>query len=86
MTKKARVFWSGRSQAVRLPKDFRVDAKEVRIRKQGNTIILEPIPDSWDWLDKIAGSLADDPDFLAAVNEELETPPLKPEVARLFRR
>jgi len=86
VSKTAKVFWSGRSQAVRLPKDFRVDAKEVRIRKQGHRIILEPIPDSWDWLDAIAGSLADDPDFIAAVNEKLETPPLNPAVKKLFRR
>ncbi|PYQ25756.1 MAG: AbrB/MazE/SpoVT family DNA-binding domain-containing protein [Acidobacteria bacterium] len=86
MTKTAKVFWSGRSQAVRLPKEFRVDAKEVQIRKQGNTIILNPIPDSWDWLDEIAGSLADDPDFMTAINEELETPPLNPAVKKLFRR
>ncbi len=83
MTKTAKVFWSGRSQAVRLPKDFRVDAKEVRIRKQGNRIILEPIPDSWDWLDKIAGTFDDD--FVAAVNEKVEMPPERPEIKKLFK-
>lgn len=31
----AKVFWSGRSQAVRLPRAFRVDAGEVRIRRRG---------------------------------------------------
>jgi len=30
---RARVFWSGRSQAVRLPKDYRFAGKEVRIRR-----------------------------------------------------
>lgn len=38
----AKVFRSGRSQAVRLPKEFRFDAKEVRIRREGDTVILEP--------------------------------------------
>lgn len=41
--KRAKVFWSGRSQAVRLPKEFRFDADEVRIRREGNAVILEPI-------------------------------------------
>lgn len=40
---RAKVFWSGRSQAVRLPKEFRFDANEVAIRRQGDAVILEPI-------------------------------------------
>lgn len=44
----ARVFWSGRSQAVRLPKAFRFDTDAVRIRRQGSAVILEPIPQGWD--------------------------------------
>ena len=43
--KTAKVFWSGRSQAVRLPKEFRFDAREVRIRRDGDRVILEPLPD-----------------------------------------
>jgi antitoxin VapB len=63
----AKVFWSGRSQAVRLPKSFRFDGDEVRIRRHGNAVILEPIADSWAWLDAVAGPL--DPDFVAAATE-----------------
>jgi antitoxin VapB len=33
----------GRSQAVRLPKEFRLPGKEVRVRKIGNSVLLEPI-------------------------------------------
>ncbi len=44
----ARVFRSGNSQAVRLPKDFQVDANEVEIFKRGDEIILRPKPKSWD--------------------------------------
>ncbi|HVT57455.1 MAG TPA: type II toxin-antitoxin system VapB family antitoxin [Thermoanaerobaculia bacterium] len=42
----ARVFWSGNSQAVRLPKGFRFapGTDEVAIRQEGETLILEPIP------------------------------------------
>jgi len=37
----ARIFKNGRSQAVRLPKEFRFQDKEVRITKIGNKVILE---------------------------------------------
>jgi len=65
---KAKVFWSGRSQAVRLPKDFRFDTREVRIRRHGAGLILEPIPDGWAWLDNMPGALDDD--FVEAVLEQ----------------
>ena len=65
--KRAKIFWSGRSQAVRLPKDFRFDGEEVRIRRHGSAVILEPLPKEWAWLDAIVGTL--DEDFVAAANE-----------------
>jgi antitoxin VapB len=37
---KARVFRSGNSQAVRLPKEFQIDAEEVEIFRRGEEIIL----------------------------------------------
>ncbi|HET9086592.1 MAG TPA: type II toxin-antitoxin system VapB family antitoxin [Acidobacteriaceae bacterium] len=37
---KARVFQSGNSQAVRLPKQFRVSSKELEIFRRGNEIVL----------------------------------------------
>jgi virulence-associated protein VagC len=40
---RARVFWSGRSQAVRLPKAFRFATDEVAISRRGNTVLLEPV-------------------------------------------
>ena len=55
-----KVFWSGSSQAVRLPQAFRVDVQQVRIQKRGQQIILEPIEESWGWLDGLAGQLDDD--------------------------
>ena len=47
MSKTAKVFMSGCSQAVRLPKEFRFDTKEVWIRRNPDTgeIILKPKPD-----------------------------------------
>lgn len=44
----AKIFKNGRSQAVRLPKEFRFDGDEVLIRKKGNDVILSPRPKSWD--------------------------------------
>jgi len=64
----AKLFWSGRSQAVRLPKEYRFLGNEVRIRRHGSAVILEPIDDDWSWLDAIAGKL--DEDFVRAVEEE----------------
>jgi antitoxin VapB len=36
----ARVFWSGKSQVVRLPKEFRLKSKEVEIFRRGDEIVL----------------------------------------------
>ena len=43
MGKTAKLFRNGNSQAVRLPQEFRFDGDEVRIRKEGNAVVLEPI-------------------------------------------
>lgn len=40
--KKAKVFWTGRSQAVRLPKEFRFQTNTVLVSRHGRSIILEP--------------------------------------------
>ena len=48
MTQIAKLFNTGRSQAVRLPKAFRFKGKEVFIRKEGGCVILSDKPESWD--------------------------------------
>ena len=45
-TKRAKVFWTGRSQAVRLPKEFRFSTDTVLVRRQGSALVLEPA-DKW---------------------------------------
>ncbi len=53
---KARLLWTGRSQAVRLPKEFRFEGTEVSIRRDGEAVILEvakPAEDEWAWLDML---------------------------------
>jgi antitoxin VapB len=78
----AKLFWSGRSQAVRLPKEFRFQGNEVHIRRRGNAVILEPAADDWSWLDAISGKLDDD--FVEAVNERSQ-PQERPDLDELFR-
>jgi virulence-associated protein VagC len=44
--RKAKVFWTGRSQAVRLPKEFRFATDTVIVHREGEAIVLEPA-DEW---------------------------------------
>lgn len=55
-----KVFKSGNSQAVRLPRDFRVECEEVLIRKQGRNIIISPLPSSWKGFMEDMPPLSDD--------------------------
>jgi antitoxin VapB len=53
---RAKLFWNGRSQAVRLPRAFRFEGDEVSVRREGDAVILEPVrkrdwpPEYWDRL------------------------------------
>lgn len=38
----AKVFMNGRSQAVRLPKEFRFDTEEVTVERMGDAVVLRP--------------------------------------------
>ena len=40
---RGKVFWSGRSQAIRLPIAFRVSTSEVSIHREGSRLVLEPV-------------------------------------------
>ena len=40
-----KLFWNGRSQAVRLPKEFRFEGDRVRATRMGAGILLEPVPE-----------------------------------------
>jgi antitoxin VapB len=44
----AKIFRTGRSQAVRLPKEYRFEGDEVYIRRVGNTVVLQPKDKTWD--------------------------------------
>ena len=55
-TKTAKLFRNGRSQAVRLPREFRFDGDEVRIRQVGEGVLLEPvISDTRKWFAELDG-------------------------------
>ena len=45
--KTAKVFKSGNSQAVRIPKEFHLEGEEVEIRRKGESLILRPKKRSW---------------------------------------
>ena len=57
----ARLFQSGRSQAVRLPKDYRFSGREVVVKHFGNGVLLLPIDDPWQTME--AGLAAFEPGF-----------------------
>ena len=42
---RAKIFWTGRSQAVRLPKEYRFETDTVRVHREGAAVILEPVDD-----------------------------------------
>ena len=47
---RAKIFQSGRSQAVRLPKEFRFNGSEVFVKRVGNAVVLLPTDEAWDSL------------------------------------
>jgi antitoxin VapB len=69
--KTAAVFKSGNSQAVRLPKDFQFDVREVEILRRGDEVVLRRIPTSLaEAFDLLAGLPKD---FM--LEERIDTPP-----------
>jgi antitoxin VapB len=59
----ARVFRSGNSQAVRLPKEFRFKSKEVEISRRGNEVILKEKRTSMRRAFELLAELPDDLDL-----------------------
>lgn len=56
----SKVFTSGNSQAIRLPKEYRVEDKELYIQKIGNTIILFPKNNPWETFEKSLSDFTED--------------------------
>lgn len=76
MPRTAKLFRNGRSQAVRLPSDYRFEGSEVYIRRDAATgdVILSRRPDSWNDFFDLVKSLNLPDDFLA---DRGDTPPQK---------
>jgi len=55
-----KLFRNGRSQAVRIPKEFRFEGAEVFIKKIGNAILLIPYRESWQTLFDSLDQFSDD--------------------------
>ena len=55
-----KVFTSGNSQAVRIPKEYHIDSSEMFIKKIGITIILYPRNRPWENLKKSLSEFTDD--------------------------
>ena len=69
----ARIFMNGRSQAVRLPREFRFDTDKVAIRREGRSVILSPPYADWD--DYLQNAPRVGEDFVAAMDELRQSPP-----------
>jgi len=68
--KKAKVFWTGRSQAIRLPKEFRFQTDTVLVRRQGQAVVIEP---AHEWPDGYVESFAGLPeDFTRPAQGKVE--------------
>lgn len=56
----AKLFYNGRSQAVRLPLEYRFDSEEVYIKKIGNAVVLIPKDKIWEVHEKGLNYFSDD--------------------------
>jgi antitoxin VapB len=74
----AKVFTTGRSQAVRLPKAFRFNTAEVTIERRGDAIILRPKVQSkeewWDEMEKVLASFEGMPEEIERDRSGLSDP------------
>jgi antitoxin VapB len=80
MSKSAKLFRNGRSQAVRLPSEYRFEGSEVYVRRdpESGDVILSRRPDSWTDFFDLMRTIEVPKDFLA---DRKDTPPQK---RRLF--
>jgi antitoxin VapB len=68
--KTATVFKNGPStQAIRIPKEYRLPTKEVWVEKVGDALVIKPKPDSWD--DFFSSPLRLSEDFSTERNQQL---------------
>ncbi|MFB3885553.1 MAG: antitoxin [Thermodesulfobacteriota bacterium] len=69
--KTARVFKSGNSQAVRLPREFQLDVNEVELFQKDGDLILRPMRKTWkDYFDRCRRFTDDFPDHIEDILPE----------------
>ena len=80
----AKIFKHGRSQAVRLPKEFRLPGNEVRVRRFGRGVLLEPIGHERETIEAIFAKIDREggADFLPEGRPE--QPPMPPNDRKYF--
>lgn len=66
----AKIFPNGRSQVVRLPKEFRFDSDEVYVARMGSAVVLMPKTDSWNVLFESLEGFTED--FMEARHQPLQ--------------
>jgi antitoxin VapB len=86
MPQYAKVFRSGNSQAVRLPKEFRFDVEEVEVTREGDAIILRPsVKEHRAWASlRAALARGVSGDFMEEGRQQ-PPPQERPELNELFR-
>jgi antitoxin VapB len=73
--KTARVFKSGNSQAVRLPREFNLDVSEVAIFEKGGDLVLRPLRKTWkDYFERARRFSNDFPDHMEDMTLEEKAP------------
>ena len=83
MRQTAKLFSNGHSQAVRLPKEFRFDGREVGIHRQGNTVVLTPLNNPWTIMFAKLDDIGLSDDFMEDREQPAEQE--RPELDDLFR-
>lgn len=80
MTKIAKLFRNGRSQAVRLPAEYRFEGNEVFVRRDPETgdVILSKRPGTWDEFFEFARTIDIPDDFLPQRDRRMSMPPKDP--------
>jgi len=71
---RAKLFTHGGSQAVRLPKEFRFEGKEVEISRDGDSIVIRPVRRTTDDLWREIDARRGDEEFPYPVQAVLEDP------------
>lgn len=58
--KNTKLFMSGNSQAVRIPREFQLEGDEVEIQRRGNTLVIRPKKETWQPLTDSLAMFTDD--------------------------